>query len=41
MIKRAARTAWHISTGSAHTALAEFFVLAIVCSTVMMFFANQ
>jgi hypothetical protein len=41
MIKRTARTARHISTGSAHTAWAEFFVLAVFCSTVMMFFANQ
>jgi hypothetical protein len=41
MIKHAARTAQHISTGSAHTAFAEFFVLTVFCTAVMMFFANQ
>jgi hypothetical protein len=41
MIKRTAQTIHHISTGSAHTALAEFFVLAVFCSSVMMFFASS
>jgi hypothetical protein len=41
MIKRAAQTAHHISTGSAHTAFAEFFVLAVFCTAVMMFFASS
>jgi hypothetical protein len=41
MIKRAAQTAHHISTGSAHTAFAEFFVLTVFCSAVMMFFASS
>jgi hypothetical protein len=41
MIKHAAQTAQHISTGSAHTAFAEFFFLAVCCSAVMMFFASS
>ena len=41
MIKYATRTAQHISTGSAHAAFAEFFVLTVFCTAVMMFFANQ
>jgi hypothetical protein len=40
MIKHATRTAHHISTGSAYTALAEFFVLAVFCTAIMLFFAT-
>ena len=41
MIKRAAQTAQHIATGSARTAGVEFFVLAVFCTAVMMFFASS
>jgi hypothetical protein len=40
MIKHATWTARQVFMGSANTAAAEFFVLAVLCSGIMMFFAH-